>query len=162
MALLLLAAICAAPGTASAAEGQVTITGVYVNILDRIAPRPRSGIESRHEFTIVLSNGKQVTENWNRQSGRTVRRSSSVKILGETGESGGAWRVVSGDKLQRSFDYPQNITLLTVSVSGQSCQLSTEYRLKPGFADYTFRRSRSREWANYDKPRTISTSCVIQ
>lgn len=156
------AALLVFGGPAQAADGQVTIIARYVNSLDRVEPEPQSGIVTRHELTVVLSGGKQIAENWNNQAGRTVNRSASIRILGETGERGGAWRVMPGNKLQRSIDYPQNTTLLTIAVDGQSCRLDIAYHLKPGFSDYTFRRARSREWAHYREPKAVSRECAIQ
>jgi hypothetical protein len=148
----------------SQANKPVTIRVNYSNVVDRAKPDPKQGIVTNHSLTVTLSGFNNVQEQWDSRSGRSSRQSSSARILGgsET-ERGGTWKVAGPEQLVRRIDYPQNWTVITIRVTGQtSCEAKIDYVLKPGFKIFTFRRLLSREIAYYSRAQALQSTCQIQ
>jgi hypothetical protein len=146
------------------AQDRVTIDGFYENRVTRLRPQPKREIVAQYRVSVVLSAGNQVDESWDSTAGRTRRTKRSTRVLGgSTEETGGSWRVLAENQLQRTIDYPQNVTIITITVNDdRTCKLTTEYELKSGFTEYMFRRWASREWAYFTQPQTMSTRCSIR
>ena len=69
-----------------------------------------------------------------------------------------ALRVVGRHHLQAIRYYPNNSVVADLYVTGNSCVLKIEHRLKPGKRQYTF-SSPMGGLAYCERPRTVRTSC---
>jgi hypothetical protein len=153
------------PSVAAAAPNDTsTIIVTYVNSLDRLNPSPQKGIITQMNLTVALSGQNTIQEKRDSRSGRNSRQSGSVLTLGGSAtEAGERWRVTGPKQLVRRSEFPQNWTIITITVTGEkSCQAKIEYHLKPGFSTYTFRRLVSREIAYYSRAEVTSATCQIQ
>jgi hypothetical protein len=148
----------------AAEQGRVTIHVKYINKFDRLLPNPRDGIVSEHNLTVILSGANEVVEKWDSRSGQLTRQSASQRVLGGSdSERGGRWQVVGPKQLVRRIEYPQNSTIITITVTGEkSCQAAIDYVLKPGYREFTLRMMANQQLAYYRNVRTISSSCEIQ
>jgi hypothetical protein len=148
----------AATSQAAASHRDVTIRINYSNTVNRLRPDPEDRLITNHSLTVVLSGLRNIEEKWNSRVGRSARRSSSVRVLG-----GGEWRVQGQNSLVRQIEYPQNWTIITVTVTDdKSCKATIDYVLKPGYREFTFPRFRSREIAYYSEAKTTSSTCQIE
>jgi hypothetical protein len=69
-----------------------------------------------------------------------------------------ALRVVGNHHLQATRYYPNNMVIADLLVTGNSCVLRIEHRLKPGKRQYTFTNPLG-GIAYCQRPRTVRTSC---
>jgi hypothetical protein len=146
-----------------AASDSVTIRISYSTTIDRARPAPHNGIVTSHSLTVILSGLKNVEEKNDSQSGRSTRQSSKLHVLGgRDKEGGGIWHVLGPKQLVRRIEYPQNWSIMTVTVTGeQSCQVTIQHVLKPGYREFTLKRFVSREIAYYSRVTVTSSSCQI-
>ncbi|WP_342362109.1 hypothetical protein [Terrarubrum flagellatum] len=162
---LLAAASLASPARAQA-QGDTVIEGSYYTVSDRLRPDPASGLRSLQRFRIVLSGANQISETWRASNafgfgGSTTQR---TRVLGGSAEEGGSrWQVAASNKLVRTVNHPQSTTFITVTtVSNKTCRVDVDYRLKPGFSEFKFRRRVDRKWAYFANTHAESPSCWIQ
>jgi hypothetical protein len=142
----------------------VTIDASYDMVFDRLRPNPRAAIQAHHTVRVRLSADKKVAEEWFNTTSGLVRRPAYSRVLGERSPEGGVgeWQVAGPSELRRVLNFPQNITTLTISVTGTECSLRVSFLLKPNFSEFTYRRVRTREWAYYSQPRILKTQCAIR
>lgn len=152
----LLACLLLLSPTAFAQERAVEIEASYTVTVDRLSPNPQAGIITRQNLRLHLSGRNRVEEVWQRRSGFASREQAATERLGR-----GRWRILPGNRIVEVIDAPQNVTVVTITASGNACRIDVDYRLKPGFSEYVFRRVTNRRFAFFDKPRVIASECHI-
>jgi hypothetical protein len=95
------------------------------------------------------------------QSDVTGRENYNVK-LGEPAsavrDGTASLRVMSRKSLRAVREYPNNLAIIEIRVSGSSCGIKIEHRLKPGKKQYTFTTPMGLAYC--DRPRTVNASCT--
>jgi hypothetical protein len=164
LALIIASAFPASQLGRAAQDGSVTIRVSYSYVVDRIRPEPQSGIRQNRNLVVVLPGAKNIEEHWSEQSpGRQYQNTSRRVLGGSDSETGGRWHVLGPKRLVRQIDYPQNSTVITVSVTGErSCQVTIGHVLKPGYREFTFPRVGSRQIAYFNQPRAVESTCQIE
>jgi hypothetical protein len=153
---------------AGAAHAQNAVTQIDFSInylFNSLRPDPRDNIPVTHTYSITLSGAGRVDEKRQAQSGAASYASQLTRVLGESsseGKTGGAWRVAGPNKLVRQRNLPQSAETLTVSVKGQSCDVTVDNRLKPGFSEFEYSSIRTGEWQYFSRPQVTSASCAIR
>jgi len=111
---------------------------------------------------ITLSGRNSVHEQWTQTSSRNQSR--SVEHDRELGKSAGraTWRVAGPNRLERTLNYPQHLTIMVITTRGDRCDLKVEYRLKPGFSDILGKSALTHEWTHFSLPQVTQESCQIR
>lgn len=152
---------CLVTGSAAA---DTQIHAEYSTIVDRLSPNPRSGIPTRQSFDITLSGTNTVTESTTRNANQASDSWKGQRVLGQTSTDGGflKWKVAGPNRLQRVVTYPNNVTTMTITVSGSSCQFNVDFSLKPGASEFIFKMIQGGGMGKFSQPRVQSTSCSIR
>jgi len=150
---------------ATPAAAQVRAEFAISLLYSEISPRNLPNTPATQRYTVRLSGANQVSEERNVKAGRFSHDQQQLRVLGQTGNDGGAkgaWRVAGPNRLQRTRDLPQSIEIITLQVQGQSCTVSLETRLKPGFQDYKYIALSTKKYHTYSKPVVTGTTCTIK
>lgn len=134
----------------------------YTANYDRLRPDPHTGIHLKNGLDVTLSGSNNVQESNTRQTGKLSDNQSGRKILGQKSSEGGSWRVIGPNRLERTINNVQNVTVQTITVSGSSCTLDVQFKLKPGFSEFTFKQVRNGKLGYFTQPKVQSTSCTIR
>jgi hypothetical protein len=114
---------------------------------------------ARHNFTIVLKPGGDISESYE-GSGKFVLVRKNEAVLGADGQSL-SYKVVDQNTIQRLASYESWEQTITIRVSGKSCSMQYEVKLKPGKKVFVaFSQSRGR-MMNYRSFELIESSCNI-
>lgn len=165
--MIRLAAACAllsACLVSSAFAADTQIHAEYTATLDRLSPNPRPGIPMRQSFDVTLSGANSVTESSARNSGQASDNYKGMRVLGQNSSDGGflKWKVAGQNRLQRVVTYPNNVTTMTIAVSGSSCTFNVDFSLKPGASEFMFKMIQGGGMGKFSQPRVQSTSCTIR
>jgi hypothetical protein len=131
----------------------------YSTRVDRVRPWPIGGTVD-NDVTVILSGKNSIQESFNMRAaifGQSENQSTSLRGVGE-----GRWRVAGANKLIRINSWPQSQTFLTVNVTGRTCSLNVEYRLRPGFTEYKFWDFQLQTWAYYSQASFLGGTCSIE
>ena len=115
---------------------------------------------ARHNFTILLKPGGDVTESYE-GSGKFVLVKNNETALGADGQPL-RYKVVDENTIQRITSSDNQEQTITVRVSGQSCSMQYEVKLKPGKKVLVaFSQSQGR-MLNYRSFVLADSSCTIE
>jgi hypothetical protein len=146
---------------AKAADTQ--IHAEYTLVYDRLRPDPFKDIHSRISFDVTLSGENTVSETVSRASGSLADQQKATRILGQGNSDGTViWTVLGPDKLQRVVEQPQNVSTMTIAVTGTNCTLEVENKLKPGFKEFKWRQMRNGQMGFFTQPKITETKCSIK
>ncbi len=93
----------------------------------------------KQHVVVTLHDGNRVTEQRSWQSPKTTGGLASEGAMGSEVTAGRiaiAWHVQSQNSLIRYRTFPQHVETMHISVSGQTCEVAIEHKLKPGFNAY--------------------------
>lgn len=156
--LLLGAAFTSSPGWAKDAVFDIN----YVDSIVEISPNHSTYAVNQH-VVVTLHSDNRVTE---ARQWRAPSIGAGITVEGALGADASAlkftikWRVESANSLIRYRTFPQHVEVMRISVSGQSCQVSIEHNLKPGFSTYE-RFGKSWEPHFYSSLSSSGISCTV-
>jgi uncharacterized protein (DUF2147 family) len=95
---------------------------------------------------------------WDEANTKARHVASSAAVTARQAAGG----VLGPKRLVRQIDYPQNRTVITISVTGEkSCQATIGHVLKPGYREFTFPRVGNRQIAFFTQPRAAGSTRQI-
>jgi hypothetical protein len=148
---------------ASPVMADTVIRAEFTADYDRIRPEPYPGIHLKNTLNVTLSGVSGVKESNTREAGNVSDSHSGMKILGqESSDGGSSWHVAGPSRLERVVNQPQSVTTMAIEVSGTTCKLDVQFKLKPGFTEYMFKQIRNGKMGFFTEPKVSSTTCAIQ
>ena len=156
MRLLVIALLALA---SSDAFGQSrTVIEVEVSFHEaRLRTYPDPNVRGSYKSSITLSGLNQIDATAFGAAGRAMY---SEQMSSKAGEDG--WRFVGNNTLQKTFDWPQSQTFMSVRVSGSRCTFSFNEGLKPGFREYKKPMLPRNEFGYYGPKTVTHSSCKIR
>lgn len=154
------ALLLGATGSGSAA-GNVSFDINYIDQCQEISPKTTSYQVDQH-VVVTLHDGNRVTEqrNW-----RSPGAAAGIATEGAMGSEVSAlkftiaWHVQSPSSLIRYRTFPQHVEVLHIAVSGQSCEVTIQHKLKPGFTTY---ERFDKQWASHIYSSLASTGITCR
>jgi len=137
---------------AKAADTQIHVE--YAAVYDRLRPDPLQNIHLRQYLDVTLSGENTVSETSTRASGTLADQQTASTTLGQRNSDGGSvnWTVLGPDKLQRVVEGPQSVMTMTIAVTGTSCTLEVEFKLKRGFTEFKTKQMRNGQMGFFSRP----------
>jgi hypothetical protein len=125
------------------------------------APRAGSSGIARHSFLLVLKPQGEVTEAY--EGGGVYKLSITQQTkLGGVDAQRTQYRVVDSNTIQRISENDNQAMTLTIRVSGKSCKLEYETKLKEGKKNFVgYSQSRGR-MLNYRSFELAESTCTIE
>ncbi|MFZ5732409.1 MAG: hypothetical protein ACOY4O_06725 [Pseudomonadota bacterium] len=158
--LLLLAVLLGSPAGTAHAEGETRIKVEYGILAVRAPPSNASGV-ARHSFSIVLKANNQISESYEGGGRHRITKEREVS-LGSSSDPRVKYRVVDANTIQRIQDNKAHIATFTIKVSGSSCTLSYEAKLKPGETEYVSFSQSTGKMERYTSFTLAHQTCTIQ
>ena len=143
--------------TTLAAADDTSIHAEYTAVYDRLRPQPYKDIHLRNSVDLILSGTNEVREINKREARQFADSKDKSNTLGP-----GGWTVEGGNKLQKTIYAPQNTTEMTVTVDGTTCKFDIQFKLKPGFKEFTFVKIMDGKIGYFTKPKVQTTTCTIK
>ena len=133
---LALAALLLPAGAARALEFVIS----YAEIQHEVRPRQATWTVNK-SVKLRLEGGNTITEGYTSRNnaGDSVNLSGQGRfrdemVQGERSQTN--WRVLDDNTLVRTWNRAQHVETIRVTVSGNTCQATIAYELKPGFKEY--------------------------
>jgi hypothetical protein len=142
--------------TTLAFADDTSIHAEYTANYDRLRPNPYKDIHLKNSIDLILTGNNEVRESYKREAGKFSDAKSAANKLGSN------WTVQEGNKIQRIIDLPQNTTEMTVTVDGKACKFDIQFKLKPGFKEFTFIKIMDGKIGYFTQPMVQTTTCTIQ
>jgi hypothetical protein len=139
------------------ANAETLIHAEYTATYDRLRPNPYKGIYLNNKYDVTLTDKNTVEETNTRAAGKFSDSKTSSTKLGS-----GGWEVLADNKLKRTFDQPQSTLEMTIAVEGSTCKLDVQFKLKPGFKEFAFKKIMDGKIGFFTQPQVQSTSCSIK
>jgi hypothetical protein len=148
----------ALPALAQSTSDKPTVIDLtWVNIVDRVYPRPKNNIKTQQRLTLTLKGGNAIDIDRKRGSGRNSESSVKSALLGK------GWRVRSASILEKVTKLPNVTTTLRVSLKGQSeCSLDVTHQVAAG-AEYFLlpMLSEPGRAGRYSRIESANATCAI-
>jgi hypothetical protein len=157
LATALVIVTCTAPASSEAASPVIRGRFSYDGVANCQQP-PVQNFHFHAEGTAVLSADR--TASLDVRSGVSGRTKLNAVLGRRTEAPGGSatLNVIGRHTLRAVRDYPNNITIVTMSIRGNDCRMTIVDRLKPGGRVYTF-YSGSGAVAYCSHPQITRTQC---
>ena len=155
------AALALSATGSSSAAGDVSFDISYIDQCEEIAPKTTSYQVNQH-VVVTLHAGNRVTE---QRDWRAPGSSSAIATEGAIGSEVStlkftvAWHVQSPSSLIRYRTFPHHVEVLHIAVSGQSCEVTIQHRLKPGSTTY---ERFDNHWSSHMYSSIVSTGIACR
>lgn len=144
----------------SAVAGGPVIMLDYDSVMDRVRPNPGNDLRAHFHIELQLSGSSGITQSYTLSSGSHTQNAITSGNLGRQLGSG-VWHVISSQKLQHTYNMPQSVRTLTITMrKNDKCELNVVDHLKPGYTEYMF-RAQWTEWESYSRYENINETCAV-
>jgi hypothetical protein len=153
-----IAMVCSIVPAISEPSVVTKITLTWTESFDRIEPQPQKNILLQQNATLLLNNSKTINHRLQTSYGGAVRWDETFQF-----SLGKDWRVLGPNVLRRTNRFPNDVTILQVTVNGNTCTLTITTKLESG-APYYIRPmiSQPGKAGHYSRFDSLNPVCKIE
>jgi hypothetical protein len=150
--------LCLTAPAISEPSGVTKITLTWTESFDRIEPQPQKNILLQRNATLLLNHSKTIDQRLQTSAGGAVRWDETFQF-----SLGKDWRVVGPNVLRRTNRFPNSVSILQVTVNGNTCTLTVTYKLASGAPYYILPMiSQPGKAGHYSRFESLNPVCKIE